>query len=65
MSETREDFLSRILDGTIEQLDITLDSFLAAEQRYTDVGKQLADAGAKDTATRIAPAIITIANTPA
>jgi hypothetical protein len=44
--ETREDFLSRILDGTIEQLDIMLDSFLAAEQRYTDVGKHLADAGA-------------------
>jgi hypothetical protein len=46
MSETREEFLSRILSCTVEQLDITIDNFLAAEQRYTDAGKHLADKGA-------------------
>jgi hypothetical protein len=46
MSETPAEFLSRILGGTIEQLDINIDSFLKAEQRYTDVGKHLADEGA-------------------
>jgi hypothetical protein len=46
MSETPEEFLSRILGGAIEQLDINIPSFLEAEQRYTDVGKHLADEGA-------------------
>jgi Cyclic GMP-AMP synthase DncV-like, nucleotidyltransferase domain len=46
MSETSEEFLSRILGCTVEQLDISVDDFQAAEQRYTDVGKYLADEGA-------------------
>jgi hypothetical protein len=46
MSETREQFLSRVLGCTVEQLDITVGDFQEAEQRYTDVGKYLADEGA-------------------
>jgi hypothetical protein len=46
VSESREQFLSRIIGCTVEQLDITLDDFQAAEQRYMDVGKHLAEAGA-------------------
>src|SRR4051794_13871965 len=45
MSETRE-HISRIIGCTVEQLDITIDDFQAAEQRYTDAGKHLADEGA-------------------
>lgn len=43
MPETREQFLSRILGCTVEQLDVTIDDFQAAEQRYIDVGKHLAE----------------------
>jgi hypothetical protein len=46
MPETSEQFLSRIIGCTVEQLDITIDDFQAAEQRYTDVGKHLAGEGA-------------------
>jgi hypothetical protein len=42
MSDSRE-HISRILGCTVEQLDISVEDFQAAEQRYNDVGKHLAD----------------------
>lgn len=43
--DTREGQLSQLLGCTVEQLDITPDEFVAAEQRYLDVGKHLAEEG--------------------
>ena len=45
--DTREQQLSQLLRGTVEQLDIIPDMFLAAEQRYLDVGKHLSEEGAE------------------
>lgn len=42
MSDNRE-HIAQIIGCTVEQLDITVDDFQAAEQRYNDVGKHLAD----------------------
>jgi hypothetical protein len=44
--DTREQQLSQLLNCTVEQLDITPDEFVGAEQRYLDVGKHLAEEGA-------------------
>jgi hypothetical protein len=43
---TADEQISQLLGCTVEQLDITVDDFLAAEQRYQDVAKHLADEGA-------------------
>lgn len=42
MSDSRE-HISRILGCTVEQLDISVQEFQSAEQRYNDLGKHLAD----------------------
>jgi hypothetical protein len=42
MADSRK-HISEIIGCTIEQLDIPLEDFQAAEQRYNDVGKHLAD----------------------
>jgi len=46
MPTTADEQFSQLLGCTVEQLDITIDDFLAAEQRYQDVGKHLAEEGA-------------------
>jgi len=46
LADTREAQLSQLLHGTVQQLDISPDMFLAAEQRYLDVGKHLSEEGA-------------------
>jgi hypothetical protein len=43
---TRGQELSELIGCTIEQLDISVDDFQAAEQRYLDLAKHLADKGA-------------------
>jgi len=45
IADTREAHLSQLLHGTAQQLDISPDMFLAAEQRYLDVGKHLSEEG--------------------
>ncbi len=45
LTGAREEQLSQLLGGTVAQLDISTDMFLAAEQRYLDVGKHLAEEG--------------------
>ena len=45
MPTTAEEQVSQLLGCTIAQLDITVDDFLAAEQRYQDVAKHLAEQG--------------------
>lgn len=44
---TREEQLSQLLGCTVAQLDISDDDFLAAEQRYLDLGEHLAEKGAE------------------
>src|SRR4051812_6340101 len=46
MPNTREEQLSQLIGCTIEQLDISAADFLAAKQRYDDLGAHLADQGA-------------------
>jgi hypothetical protein len=43
---TRDEQLSQLLGCTVEQLDISAEDFLAAEQRYHDLAKHLAEYGA-------------------
>lgn len=43
---TRDEQLSQLLGCTVEQLDISAEDFLAAEQRYLDLAKHLAEYGA-------------------
>jgi hypothetical protein len=42
----RDEQLSQLLGCTVEQLDISAEDFLAAEQRYLDLAKHLAEQGA-------------------
>ena len=46
LPSTREQQLSQLIGCTIEQLDISTPDFLAAKQRYDDLGAHLADQGA-------------------
>jgi hypothetical protein len=46
LPSTREQQLSQLIGCTIEQLDISAADFLAAKQRYDDLGAHLAEQGA-------------------
>jgi hypothetical protein len=45
MFETSEDILSRLLEGTVDQLDITEALHIAADVQYQGVGQFLSDQG--------------------
>jgi hypothetical protein len=45
LPSTREEQLSELIGCTIEQLDISAEDFLAAKQRYDDLGTHLAELG--------------------